>query len=201
MLLAFSDNTDALNVRTEAQIKVQEEARLRDRSGTSTNGTTTREEMKQRTEAQVQARQENRQEASEQNQERRQSMIKIRMENHLRLISARFEATINRLENIIARVETRISKIESAGGNTETAKAEISEAKNHLTNAKNSLVTFKNEINLAIQNQTETNLGSEITKMIELSGQVKMHLRESHGSIVDAVVSLKGLGTTTQETN
>ncbi len=201
MFLAFSDTTDALNVRTEAQIRVQEEARLRDRSGTSTNGTTTGAEVRQRTEAQVQTRQENRQEAVEQNQERRQAMIQVRMENRLRLVIARFEATIDRLENIIARVETRISKIKSAGGNTVEAEAKITEAKNHLVNAENAIIAFRNQVNTSIQNQTETNLGTEITKMLELSAEVKMHLRESHGSIVDAVVSLKGTSTTTQNTN
>jgi DNA repair exonuclease SbcCD ATPase subunit len=117
--------------------------------------------------------------------ERREELQQDIAERKAARVGAMLEKTIERLEKILDRVESRIEKLESAGKDTATAEGHASTTAAHLVEARASLDTY-----MDIELEADT-LRENFEEIREAASEVKMHLREAHRSLVQAIVSLK----------
>ncbi|MCR4279371.1 MAG: hypothetical protein NUV78_01390 [Candidatus Zambryskibacteria bacterium] len=96
-------------------------------------------------------------------------------------------AMANRLEGIIERLESRIAKVEAEGGVTAEATAHVEAAKDHLALAQTEIAAF------ATVDLSADTLRENFQTVRNLATEVKMHFRETHTSLMNAVRVLKGM--------
>lgn len=95
-------------------------------------------------------------------------------------------ATAERLERIIERVESRISKVRADGGVVTESETAIASAKNHLSQAKASISAYA-----SIQFTASSTVRENFQQVKSAAAEAKMHLRETHKALVEAIRSLK----------
>ncbi len=154
----------------EARLKLDAEARTRANASSSE----ARAEMKIEAEAR-------RASSTQRRTEMQQSVVQRKVAQTARVLGA----TIERLERILERVESRIAKVKEAGGDTTVSEASAAQVETHLGNASTSLQTL-----LAIE-LTADSYKENFGMVREAASEVKMHLREAHRSLMEAVRSLK----------
>lgn len=96
-------------------------------------------------------------------------------------------AMANRLEGIIERLESRIAKVEAEGGITAEATAHVEAAKDHLALAQAEIAAF------ATVDLSADTLRENFQTVRSIATEVKMHFRETHTSLMNAVRVLKGM--------
>lgn len=116
--------------------------------------------------------------------EMQQGLAKRKAEHTARILSA----TVERLEKILARVESRIAKVESEGRVVSESKAFVVEAKAHLNEAKATIALFAS-LDLSGDKAQEN-----FEAVREVAKDAKENIREAHRSLMNAIRSLKGLG-------
>lgn len=100
-----------------------------------------------------------------------------------------------RLEGLIERLESRIAKVEAEGGVTAEATAHVEEAKDHLALARAEIAVF------ATVDLSADTVSENFQRVRSIAAEVKMHFRETHKSLMNAVRVLKGMSSARAEAN
>jgi hypothetical protein len=190
-LTLFASEASAQGVRVEVRgnaetAPVRAEVRQEMRAQVETRDNATSTERKEEVRALVETR------SNATSSERQREALERRMEvqaNAAKRLAANTArvlfATIERLERIIARLESRIEKFEARGGVTAGAKVYVAEAQAHIDLAKEDLRAF------ASVELTGERAQENFSRVRARAAEVKMHIRNAHTSLKNAVVSLK----------
>ncbi len=123
--------------------------------------------------------------------EMQQSVAKRKASHTGKILSA----TVERLEGIIARLESRMSKIRAEGGVTAESEKFVAEAKTHLGLAKAQIALF------ASVDLTSDTYRENFVKIRNIAVEAKMHIREAHKSLSNALRVLKGMSSARAKVN
>jgi exonuclease VII small subunit len=154
-------------------------------TGESQNATTSSSRKASTTERRMEKREDMRERkasTTERRIEMQQGLAKRKAEQAARVLAA----TIERLEKIVSRIESRVEKLKASGSETGEAETFVAEAKTHLSEARKSLEKFSS-ISITADRAREN---FEAVKLA--AAEVKMHIREAHRSMKNAVRALKG---------
>ncbi len=137
-------------------------------------------------------------------QQQRDNAVRTVLKNQATRVGIRVGATIDRLQNIMDRVNSRIEKIKNAGaGNTAGAQKYVADAKTSLDKAKASFESMKNAVNSMTSgaNATASSTSEVVKSLKSMEKDVEKNLQSTRTSLSKAIGSLKGLATTTNQTN
>jgi DNA repair exonuclease SbcCD ATPase subunit len=129
-------------------------------------------------------------------QQVRAGIIQNRIENKFSKMTARFQATIDRLNGIMAKIQSRIDKVKSAGGKTSDAEKAIADAKTNIDKAQALMATLNSTADTAGTADASTTpkvLKEAMTGLNKASNDIQKLLKQAYTSLMKSIGSLKGL--------